>query len=350
VSRRHALRLERPPLSVRVDLHAVVVVAALALVAFGALVVSVGVGEFPVAPQDALLALIGQGGGREEFIVVELRLPRALVAFAVGVALAVAGAIFQGLTRNPLAAPEIIGVAAGANVAAVVVIVALPATPIALLPVAAFVGGLAATALVYALAWRGGSSPVRLVLVGIAITAVGSAIVTAVISSVDELVHASQLVVFTTGSVFGTGWPELAVLGPAVAVLVPLALGGARQLDALRLGDEVARGLGARVERERLALLVVGTALTATAVAIAGPVGFVGLMSPHIARRLVGAAHAAVLPVAGVVGGTIVIVADALARTLFAPVDIPVGVMTAVVGAPYFVYLLHRTGARARVR
>jgi len=331
----------------RVDLHSVAVAAVLALVAFVALVISVGVGEFHVAPHDVLGALLGQGGGREEFVVTELRLPRALVAFAVGVALAVAGAIFQGLTRNPLAAPEIIGVAAGANVAAVIVIVVLPAAPIALLPAAAFAGGLAAAALVYLLAWRGGSSPVRLILVGIAITAVGYAIVTAVVASVDELIHASQLVIFTTGSVFGKGWRELAALAPAVLALLPVALAGARQLDALRLGDEVARGLGARVELVRLALLVVGTALTAAAVGIAGPVGFVGLMSPHIARRLVGAAHAAMLPVAGLVGGAIVIVADALARTLFAPIDIPVGVMTAVVGAPYFIYLLYRTGARA---
>lgn len=347
MTRWHAVRLERPAISMRVDLRAVAVAGAVALVACGALVFSVGVGELPIAPQEVLLTLLGQGGSREQFVVTELRLPRALVAFAVGMALGVAGAVFQGLTRNPLAAPEIIGVAAGANVAAVVVIVALPATPIALLPAAAFAGGLAATALVYLLAWRGGSSPVRLILVGIAVTAVGHAMVTAVVSSVDELIHASQLVIFTTGSVFGKGWRELAVLAPAVAVLVPLALAGARQLDALRLGDELARSLGARVERERLALLLVGTALTAAAVGIAGPVGFIGLMSPHIARRLVSAAYAAVLPVAAVVGGTIVIVADALARMLFAPVDIPVGVMTAVVGAPYFVYLLYRTGARA---
>jgi iron complex transport system permease protein len=136
----------------------------------------------------------------------------------------------------------------------------------------------------------------------------------------------------------------LSVLGPLVVVLVALAIAGARHLDALRLGDDVAAGLGARVARNRRVLLALAAALAAAAVAIAGPVSFVGLMAPHMARRLVGAAHIAVLPVAAVTGGTIVIVADALARTLFAPVDIPVGVMTAVVGVPYFVYLLYRTG------
>jgi iron complex transport system permease protein len=344
VTRWHAIRLERPPLSLRLDPRALAVSAALALVASAALVVSVGVGEFTIAPPDVVRALVGQGESRHEFIVTDLRLPRALVAFLVGAALAVSGAILQGLTRNPLAAPEIIGVTAGANVAAVIVIVALPDTPIAYLSLAAFAGAVCATALVYALAWRGGSPPVRVVLVGIGITAVGYAVVTAVISSVDELIHASQLVTFTAGSVYGTGWTELAILGPVVLVLMTLAVTSARHLDALRLGDELASGLGARVARRRLGLLALGAALAAAAVATAGPVSFVGLMAPHIARRLVGAAHLAVVPVAAMAGGTIVIVADALARTLFAPVDIPVGVMTAAVGAPYFVYLLYRTG------
>jgi iron complex transport system permease protein len=343
VSRWHAVRLERPPLSVRVDVHAVAVGGALGLVAVTALVLTVGVGEFAISPPDVVRALLGLGEVRHEFVVTELRLPRALVAFAVGTALATSGAILQGLTRNPLAAPEIVGVTAGANVAAVIVIVALPDTPIAFLPAAAFAGALAATALVYALAWRRGSSPVRVVLIGVGLTAVGYAIVNAVVSSVDEVIHASQLVVFTAGSVFGKGWKELATLGPLLLVLLPLAFAASRTLDALRFGDGVAGSLGARVERDRLALLALAAALAAAAVGTAGPVSFVGLMAPHIARRLVGAAHAAVIPVAAVAGGTIVIVADALARTLFAPVDIPVGVMTAVVGAPYFVYLLYRT-------
>lgn len=337
------LRLARPPVSARIDLRALAVGAATALVAVVALVVTVGLGEFPISPSDVVLALVGQGEGQHDFVVTELRLPRALVAFSVGLALALSGAIFQGLTRNALASPEILGVTAGANVAAVLVIVVLPDTPIALLSAAAFAGGLLATAAVYVLAWRGGTDPVRLILVGIGITAAGYAIVTGVIASVDEVVYASQLVVFTIGSVFGTGWSELAILAPLLAVLVPAGLAGARQLDALRLGDQVARGLGGRVEHARLGLIVVGTGLAAGAVAVAGPVSFVGLMGPHIARRLVGSAHAAALPVAGLVGGTIVVVADALARTLFAPVDIPVGVMTAVVGAPYFVFLLLRT-------
>jgi len=240
-------------------------------------------------------------------------------------------------------------VAAGANAAAVALIVAVPGASIALLPPMAFLGALVASAVVYGLAWRGGSSPARLLLLGVGVTTVGYAMVMGVISSVDELIHASQLVTFMAGSVYGKGWPELIALAPWLAVLAPLAFTAARHLDALSLGDPVARGLGVRVERQRLALLALAAGLSAAGVAVAGPVGFVGLMSPHIARRLVGGSHAALLPVSAMIGGTIVIVADAVARTLFAPVDIPVGVVTAVVGAPYLVWLLSRSPTPAAV-
>jgi iron complex transport system permease protein len=339
------LRPAWPPVAIRLDLRALAVTLALGLVALAALVVSLGLGEYPLAPHDVVLTLLGQGSPREAFVVTGLRLPRALVALAAGAALGAAGAIFQGLVRNPLASPEILGVTAGANVAAVLVIVVFPATPIALLGLASFGGALAVTALVYALAWRRGASPERLVLVGIGVTAVGYAIVTGAIGAVDELVYASQLVIATTGSVYGAGWPEFRTVGIALAVLLPLAMAGARHLDALRLGDGLARGLGARVELRRLGLLMVGTGLAAAAVAVAGPVSFVGLLAPHIARRLVGGGHAALIPAAAMAGATIVVVADALARNLFAPTDVPVGVFTAVVGAPYLIALVHRTGA-----
>jgi iron complex transport system permease protein len=340
-------RLPRASGQRRTDWRAVAVGTATGAVALVAAIVSVGTGEAAIAPGDVVATLLGQGDAADEFVVLELRLPRALVALAVGAALGVSGAVLQGLTRNPLAAPEIVGVAAGANVAAVVVIVALPDTPVTLLPAAAFAGAIAASALVYALAWQGGSSAMRILLVGIGVTTVGYAIVVGVISSVDEVIHASQLVTFMAGSVYGKGWSEVTALLPWLIVLLPATLAAARHLDALRLGDAVARGLGVRIELQRLLLLVFAAALAGAAVAIAGPVGFVGLMAPHIARRLVGWRHAAVLPVAALVGATIVVVADALARTAFAPVDIPVGVVTAVVGAPYLVWLLVRTQARA---
>jgi len=288
-----------------------------------------------------LLSLLGRGDPSSSFVVSELRLPRALVAFGVGAGLAASGVILQGLTRNALAAPDLVGVSAGAHVAAVVVIVALPDLTIAMLPACAFAGALLASALVYALAWRdGGSSPSRLLLIGVGITTLGYAIVLGVISSIDELIHASQLVTFMAGTVYGRGWQELATLAPWLAIGLPLALLSARQLDSLMLGDDTAGALGVRIEAERLRLLALAAGLAGAAVAVAGPVGFVGLMAPHAARRLAGAGHAAVLTTAVMLGGCLVLVADAAARTAFAPVDIPVGVVTAIIGAPYLIWLL----------
>lgn len=306
------------------------------------LVITVGIGELAIPPHDVIGALLGRGDPQTAFVVTELRLPRALVALAVGAALAAAGVVLQGVTRNALAAPELLGVAAGANVAAVIVIVAAPDLPIALLPPFAFAGALLASALVYGLAWRRGTTSSRLLLVGVAVTAIGYAVVLGVVSTVDEVIHASQLVTFLAGSVYGRGWPEVVAIAPWLAVLLPLAFAGARHLDALVLGDEHAAGLGLRVETVRLVLLVVAAALAGVAVAVAGPVGFVGLMAPHLARRMVGGGHAGLLAVALVLGGAIMLAADALARMAFAPIDIPVGVITAVVGAPYLLWLLAR--------
>jgi len=317
------------------------VIATSALLSLATLILTVGLGEYPIAPGDVLLSLLGRGDPSSSFVVSELRLPRALVAFGVGAGLAASGVILQGLTRNALAAPDLVGVSAGAHVAAVVVIVALPDLTIAMLPACAFAGALLASALVYALAWRdGGSSPSRLLLIGVGITTLGYAIVLGVISSIDELIHASQLVTFMAGTVYGRGWQELATLAPWLAIGLPLALLSARQLDSLMLGDDTAGALGVRIEAERLRLLALAAGLAGAAVAVAGPVGFVGLMAPHAARRLAGAGHAAVLTTAVMLGGCLVLVADAAARTAFAPVDIPVGVVTAIIGAPYLIWLL----------
>jgi iron complex transport system permease protein len=318
------------------------VLVATTLVGLAAFVVTLGLGEVAVAPLDVVRALAGQGDADGAFVVTELRLPRALVACCVGAGLAAAGVVLQGLTRNPLAAPELVGVSAGAHAAAVVVIVLLPDLPISALPACAFAGALATSALVYGLSWRRGTSGSRLLLVGIGVTTVGYAVVLGVVSTIDNLIHASQLVTFMAGSVYGRGWPELGAAAPWLAVLLPLVALSIRDLDALALGDAVARGLGVRVEAARLRLLVLAAGLAGSAVAVAGPVGFVGLMSPHIARRLVGGAHGPLLATSVVLGATIMLLADALARLAFAPIDVPVGVVTAVVGAPYLLWLLVR--------
>lgn len=316
-------------------------IAALALVT---LVVTIGVGEYPVAPDDVALAMLGLGDPGSSFVVTELRLPRALTALAVGAALGMAGALLQGLTRNPLAAPELVGVSAGANAAAVLVFVVWSDLPVAVLPAFAFGGALAASLVVAALAWGDGASSSRVLLVGVSITTIGYAVVVGIVSSVDDLIQASQLVTFLAGTVYGRGWAEVTALVPWLLVLGALALLSARRLDALALGDDVAAGLGVRLDVTRAAVLALAAGLAGAAVAVAGPVGFVGLTAPHMARRLVGPHHGRMLLAAALLGGTVVLIADALARTAFAPIDVPVGVVTAVVGAPYLLWLLARRG------
>jgi len=321
-----------------------VVFLALAMVVLAGVVANVGYGEYPIPPVDVVKALMGvqSGDGNYSFIVNTLRLPRALVAVLVGAALAVSGAILQGLTRNDLAAPDIVGVNAGAGLVAVSMIVVFPSVPAAYLPPAAFAGAFAVAVLLYLLAWRGSSSPMRLILIGVGISAVATALTTVMITYGD-IYQVSQALVWLTGSVYGRSWEQIWPLLPWLLVFMPLALLRARHLNTLNLGDDVARGLGARVELERGLLLLASVALAASAVATAGTIGFVGLMSPHIARRLVGPAHGGLLPVAAMTGGTMVVLADLLGRTMFAPTEIPCGIVTSAVGAPFFLYLLYRS-------
>jgi len=336
----------RPPLlpvSLRFDRRLPWVLLGLLLATLAALVLSVGAGEYPIPPGEVVRTLLGLSVSDPEspFIVNTLRLPRTLVAVAVGAALAVAGAIMQGLTRNPLAAPELTGVTAGAGLAAVLLIVAVPAAPLGLLPLAALAGALAAALLVYALAWSRGDSPLRLILVGIGLTSVAGALTTLLLTF-GEIEEATRALIWLTGSVYGRGWDDLAAILPWLALFLPLAAILAPQLDALGLGEEVARGLGSRVALGRGLLLLTAAALAAAAVAAAGTVGFVGLIAPHLARRLVGPAHAGLLPTAALAGALIVTLADLVGRTVAAPIEIPCGIVTAVIGAPFFIFLLYR--------
>lgn len=306
-------------------------------------VLSAGIGEYAIAPADVLRALLGwesASGEDHTFIVNTLRLPRALVAVGVGIALGASGAILQGLTRNPLAAPSVLGITQGAGLAAAAAAVSLPDAA-NLLPAFAFGGAALAALLVYLLAWKGGLSSTRLLLVGVGIAAIAGALTTLVVTF-GNVYQVQSALVWLAGSVRARSWPELWTLVPWLAVFLPLALLGTRSLNNLNLGDAVARSLGSRIELERGLLLLVSVALAAAAVATAGTVGFVGLMAPHLARRLVGPAYEGVLPTAALLGGLIVVAADLAGRTVLAPVEIPCGIVTAILGAPYFVYLLYR--------
>lgn len=336
------IRLKRPALSFRIKVRVPLILLLLASLIFLTIVISISVGEYQVPFTDVLTTLFGEIDSRYTFIVVmRQRLPRTLVATLVGMSIAAAGAILQGLTRNPLASPDIIGISHGASVAAVSVIVLAQVTTITILPIFAFIGAAVSAFLVYILAWRDGVSPIRLLLMGICLSAISSAIVQIMIAKSD-IIYVSQALVWLTGSVYGSTWVHFWALLPWILIFIPLALLLTRHLDALHLGDDLARGLGTRVEILRAILLATSVALAGSSVAIAGTVSFVGLMAPHIARTLVGSSHGGLIPTATLVGGFIVVLADLLGRILIPPYEIPCGVITAAVGAPYFVWILVR--------
>ena len=329
------------PVSFHLNRRVPVILLILTLMTVVAMVLSVGYGEYPISPIDVVKTLLGipTANGDYAFIINTLRLPRTITAFLVGLGLAIAGTITQGITRNPLAAPGIIGVNAGATLAAVSLIILLPNAPVSLLPFAAFGGALTVSLLIYLLAWQGGSSPVRLILVGIGFSLIAGAL-TDIMITFGEINSVSQALVWLAGSVYGRSWSQVYSLIPWVIIFGLMALLLTRELNTLNLGDEVARGLGSRVEWQRGLLLLTAVALAGASVATAGAVGFVGLMSPHLGRQLVGASHEGLLPVSAMMGGMLVVVADLLGRVLFVPLELPCGIITAAIGAPYFVYLL----------
>jgi iron complex transport system permease protein len=250
-----------------------------------------------------------------------------------------AGAVFQQVARNPLVAPDIVGVSGGASLAAVAVIVFGAGIPV---PLAALAGALVSGVALYALAWRDGVHGQRFVLVGIGMAALAQAGVGYVLTE-GRIFEVAQAYVWMVGSVNGRGWEQVWPLAATLALLTP-ALGAlARRADALELGDDLARALGVGVERSRLALLAAAVGLTGVAVAAAGPVGFVAFVAPHLARRLGRPASLqGLLPLAAACGAALVVACDLAGRVLFAPTEIPVGLLTSIVAAPYFLLLLRR--------
>jgi iron complex transport system permease protein len=337
------LRPHQAAFSFRLDRRVPFIWLILAIVLLIVVILSVGYGEYPISPINVIKTILGLPTENSDFkfVIYTLRLPRVITAVLVGMGLAIAGTILQGLTRNPLAAPEIVGVEAGAGLAAVALIVIFPFVPIFFLPLAAFTGALIAAFLVYFLAWNDGSSPIRLILVGVGIAAIASAF-TSLMITFGNIYDVSQALVWLAGSVYGRTWEHVQALLPWLMVFIPLSFFHARELNTLNLGDDVARGLGSAVEWQRGLLLLTSVALAGASVATAGTIGFVGLMAPHLSRQLVGTSHEGLVPTAALVGGVIVAVADLLGRSLFAPIELPCGIVTAAVGAPYFLYLLYR--------
>ncbi|WP_336111039.1 FecCD family ABC transporter permease [Streptomyces sp. PTD9-10] len=332
-------RVIRTPggLSLRLDVRAVVVVALLLLAALAASVLLIGTGDFPIPASDVVRTLLGNGNAGQEFIVNELRLPRVLVGLLVGASLGLGGALFQAVTRNPLGSPDVLGLGQGATAGALVMIVLFSGSA-AQVTVGALVGGLVTGLAIYLLAWKQGVHGYRLVLVGIGVSAIVTAI-NGYLLTVSDIVDAARAVVWMTGSLGGRDWDQVWPLLGLCAVLVPLVLVNARGLRMTEMGDDVSNALGVRVERVRALLMVAAVLLTATATAAAGPVGFVALTAPQLARRLTRSPGPNLLP-SLCMGAALLVTADWASQRAFGADQLPVGVITGVLGGVYLLWLL----------
>lgn len=325
------------PVSLRIDPRAILVTVVLGVLAFLVLCWAVSVGDFPISFREVVRTLAGYGVDPNRLVIHEIRLPRAALAASIGAAFGISGAVFQRITGNPLASPDLIGVNAGAAASAVAVIVLFAGSPTQI-AFGALAGATLSALAVYLLAWKSGVSTYRLILIGIAIGAFMSA-VTAWLLTRADIYDASRAAVWLAGDVSGTGWEDIQPLWVALAVLVPAALVLARQLRMLELGDDAAKALGTRVERVRGLLLLVGVGLAAVSVSASGPITFVALASPQIARRMAGGRTVGLLPSAAF-GALLLGLSDLIAKRIIAPGELPVGIVTAVLGAPYLLFLL----------
>lgn len=323
----------------RVRRRARVVALALALVAAAVFLLALSVGTATVSLPDVLSTLAGQGSSATDYVVLERRLPRALTALLVGAAFGLSGAVLQSLLDNPLASPDVIGISAGAGAAAVTAITAFGASASGV-AAAALAGALLTAALMYVLAWRDGVTGHRLVLVGIGLAAILLSVVSYLMTR-SRVTSAQDALVWLTGSLNGSGWDQVAPLAVALALLFPATAAGARALDLIAFGDDTARGLGVPVPRARLWLLVCAVALAGVATAAAGPISFVALLAAPIGRRLARDGGPALLPSA-LVGAVIVTAADFAAQHTPGLPQVPVGVLTGAIGAPYLLFLLAR--------
>ncbi|WP_329624243.1 iron chelate uptake ABC transporter family permease subunit [Streptomyces sp. NBC_01255] len=324
-------------LSVRYEPRAALSVLGLLVVTVAVAVVLIGTGDFPMTPGEVVDTLLGKGTVVQEFAVMDLRLPRVLVAVFVGAALAVGGAVFQSVSRNPLGSPDVIGFGQGATVGALTVIVLFQGSAAAAAG-GAVVGGLVTGVTIYLLAWKKGVHGYRLVLVGIGAAAMLTSVIHYLITKAN-LVDATRATVWMTGSLDGRDWSQFWPLFAVCCVLLPLVLGHGRALRMLEMGDDAAYALGVKVERTRIILMASAVLLVAVATSAAGPIVFVSLSAPQLARRLT-RAPGPNLAASALMGSALLLSADWIATNAFGERQLPVGVVTGILGGCYLLWLL----------
>lgn len=326
----------------------IIFIAAL-LFLLGSMVIALMSGSYAMSLEQIVQTLIGNGSKAENMAILQIRLPRTVIAILVGMSLAVAGGVLQTVTKNDLAEPGMIGINAGAALTIVLFITAhttsyydkLSKNQILIMPLIAFMGAMLASILVYLLSYRKGIKPVRLILVGIGVNAGLNAVISyyQLTSSKGDF---NQVLTWTNGSLWGSSWTYVKLITPLFLGVFLLIYRKSRILDVLQLGDDLAIGLGIDVKRETVIFFFLSAALSAIATAVAGNIAFLGLLGPQIARKIVGGRNRLLLPLGGLISAAILILADTAARCLFSPIELPVGIVVSLIGVPYFIYLMMR--------
>ncbi|OQM44764.1 iron ABC transporter permease [Anoxybacillus sp. UARK-01] len=308
------------------------------------IVVGMGMGYASLSYDRLIPTLFGQGTFKEKFILFSIRLPRIIITLLAGMALALSGAILQGVTRNDLADPGILGINSGAGVAVAIFFLFFPVSAdsfVYLIPLLAFIGALFTAVLIYGLSYKkeAGLQPVKLVLIGVGCSMALSGVMIVLISSAERA-KVDFIAKWLAGNIWGDDWPFILALLPWLITLIPFTLYKANRLNLLGLSEPVAVGVGMSVEKERISLLLAAVALAASTVSVTGGISFIGLMAPHMAKALVGPRNQLFIPIALLLGGWFLLIADLIGRNIFDPNSIPAGIMVSLIGAPYFIYLL----------
>jgi iron complex transport system permease protein len=307
-------------------------------------IMGMGMGYSSLSYDRLIPTLLGQGTFKEEFVLFSIRMPRIIITLLAGMALALSGAILQGITRNDLADPGIIGINSGAGVAITVFFLFFPidsGTFVYMIPLVGFIGAILTACLIYLFSYNKnvGVQPVNLVLTGVGFSLALSGLMIVLISSADR-VKVDFIAKWLAGNIWGTDWPFIWAILPWLVILIPFTLYKANRLNVLGLSEPVAIGVGVSIEKERIVLLLTAVALAAAAVSVTGGITFIGLMAPHIAKALVGPRNQLFIPVAILIGGWLLLFADTIGRNLIESSEIPAGIMVSIIGAPYFIYLL----------
>ncbi|WP_209862611.1 FecCD family ABC transporter permease [Paenibacillus shirakamiensis] len=339
--------MDRSSIERRRHQRGIMVMLSLTLFIIIVFIISMNIGQIRLSPSEVWQTLIGEGTRRQGLILFDFRLPQIVISIMVGAGLAVSGCILQGIMRNPLAEPGILGINAGAGLAVLIFVYFYPSSvfgSVFMMPLVALIGAGAAALLIFGIAHKKGEgiSAIRLVLSGIGVAAGINACMIIISLRLDPQNY--QLIyVWLAGSITGTNWTYVLAFLPWIVLIFPYVLYKAKVMNVLNLGDATALGLGAAVSKERTRLLVAAVALAGACVAVGGSIGFVGLIGPHLARRLVGPRHQLLLPTSMLCGALLLIVADTITRGI--SITIPTGIIVAIIGAPYFLYLLAKNHA-----